>query len=191
MYKYRERLKFLILLKNGETEIDFPYLIKNWCIFIAFNLFQGVLSYGFLEIQLIKYANKYGRSKNGSRCPKTSENQDLYRCTNIFKLRLSSGSFSQSITTQAFQEAAYAKTVKFRNKLNVNKSNPWKINLTRVEVWFVRKDYFALSVCFKVKNCIEVKNFIIHINDSEINGNLSTRKQCQKWKIRTKYGKTL
>ena len=67
-------------------------------------------------------------------CPKASGNQNLYRCTNIFKLSLSSGSFSESMTTQAFQEAAYAKTVKFRNRLNVNKSNPWKINLTRVEV---------------------------------------------------------
>ena len=130
-YEYRERLKFLILLSAVRLKL-IVYILQK--ILIAFNSFQGVQSYGFLEIQLIKYTNKYGRSKNGSRCPRTSGNHDLYRCTNIFKLRLSSGSFSESITTQAFQEAAYAKTVKFRNRLNVNKSNPWKINLTRVEV---------------------------------------------------------
>ena len=94
-------------------------------------------STGTLEIHLLKYTNKYGRSNGGSRCPKDTNSQEQYRCTNIFKLRLSSGTFSESITTMAFQEAVYAKTVNFRVRLNDKISNPWKIKLPKIEVCYI------------------------------------------------------
>lgn len=43
----------------------------------------------------------------------------------------------------AFQEAVYAKTVNFRVRLSDKMSNPWKIKLPRIEVWYLLSAGFA------------------------------------------------
>ena len=60
-------------------------------------------------------------------------NRREYRCTNIFKVTLASKLFSETLTTQAFQEDG-RNMVTFGNTLNDVIGNPWTIKLQKIEV---------------------------------------------------------
>lgn len=99
--------------------------------FITVYLFQGVEPSGTLEIHLLEYRNRYKSSHEGEKCPVFNRRE--YRCINIFKVTLASKSFSETLTTKAFQEDGLNR-VTFGNTLNDVISNPWTIKLQKIEV---------------------------------------------------------
>ena len=102
--------------------------------FIVVYLFQGVEPSGTLEIHLLEYRDIHRKSRESKRCTKVSRHE--YRCTDIFKITLASKSFSETLTTQAFEEESGLSMVTFGNALNDVISNPWKIKLQKIEVGY-------------------------------------------------------